>query len=179
MGGLVWELGLLADQVWIQIGSILMAITWFVMWNKPVYQFLNNNSYVFDKDKDAFSLNKLRDKRITGIMSGDLSEIHALQLIEKQHRTGGKHRTTYRSYELNAVVKYGLRFNIIDHGNENTILEDAKKLSDFLGGVPIWSGFLPGRIEKSTSLSGAEGIDHLQKETISIFTILLRLFSRN
>jgi hypothetical protein len=63
-----------------------------------------------------------------------LEEIHALQLVSE--RCTGKN-STYRSYELNLVLKSGERLNIFDHGNMRRAREDAEQLACFLG-RPVW-----------------------------------------
>jgi hypothetical protein len=63
-----------------------------------------------------------------------LEEIHALQLISEYCR-GNK--SSYYSYELNLVLKNGKRINVIDHGNQNKLREDAATLSRFLQ-KPVW-----------------------------------------
>ncbi|NBC66559.1 MAG: hypothetical protein GVY07_13015 [Bacteroidetes bacterium] len=64
-----------------------------------------------------------------------LSQIHALQIIsESVSKSNSK---SYRSYELNLVLKDASRLNMIDHGKVIKVREDAEKLSAFLG-VPVW-----------------------------------------
>jgi len=63
-----------------------------------------------------------------------LSDIHALQLISEFIR-GDK--SSYHSYELNLVLKDGNRVNVVDHGNQVKLQEDARTLADFLG-KPVW-----------------------------------------
>ena len=63
-----------------------------------------------------------------------LETIHALQLISEwvSSDDGG-----YHSFELNLILKDGGRLNVVDHGGQDRIREDAKVLSDFLN-VPVW-----------------------------------------
>jgi hypothetical protein len=63
-----------------------------------------------------------------------LSSIHAIQVLRERVRSEKK---SYYSYEINLVKKDGSRLNVIDHGKKAVILEDAKKLSEFLG-KPVW-----------------------------------------
>jgi hypothetical protein len=63
-----------------------------------------------------------------------LSSIHAIQVIRERVRSDKK---SYYSYEINLVKKNGDRLNVIDHAKRDVILEDAKKLSEFLG-KPVW-----------------------------------------
>ncbi|MBN2011236.1 hypothetical protein JW960_17970 [candidate division KSB1 bacterium] len=64
----------------------------------------------------------------------ELHNIHALQIISEYVRSD---KSSYYSYELNLVLKDASRINVIDHGNRNKLLEDAEKLSAFLG-KKIW-----------------------------------------
>jgi hypothetical protein len=63
-----------------------------------------------------------------------LGDIHAIQLIREYIRSD---KSSYYSYELNLVLKDGTRLNVIDHGNSNSIRQDAKILSEFIG-KPVW-----------------------------------------
>ncbi len=63
-----------------------------------------------------------------------LEEIHALQLVSENCRNDDH---SYRSYELNLVLKDGKRINVVDHGNESKLREDAKTLSRFIE-KPVW-----------------------------------------
>lgn len=64
-----------------------------------------------------------------------LDNIHAIQLISE--RCKGENGF-YLSYELNLVLEDASRMNVIDHGNKTSIIQDANKLSFFLG-VPVWN----------------------------------------
>lgn len=64
----------------------------------------------------------------------EFKEIHALQLIS-EYCTGNK--SSYYSYELNLILKDGRRINVVDHGNQNKLREEAKTLSAFMG-KPVW-----------------------------------------
>ena len=77
------------------------------------------------------------DKKLTGTRdieplpdSCQLSQIAALQIIEEDCSGDDSH---YSSYELNLVLKDGRRLNVIDHGNEDAVRDDAKTIADFLG----------------------------------------------
>ena len=65
------------------------------------------------------------------------STIHALQIIREYVKSD---KSSYYSYELNLVLKDGRRLNVIDHGNKNEILNDARELGEFLD-IPVWIGF--------------------------------------
>lgn len=63
-----------------------------------------------------------------------LDKIHALQLISEHIRN---EKSSYYSYELNLVLEDGKRINVIDHGNENKVREDAHTLAGWLL-KPVW-----------------------------------------
>lgn len=69
-----------------------------------------------------------------------LDEVHAIQLLHefvKTHSqgTGTRYRDTY---EMNIVIGDGSRVNVVRHGDKESLLKDAEKLSMFLG-KPIWN----------------------------------------
>jgi len=66
--------------------------------------------------------------------SGSVKDIHALQLIAEHIKSDN---SSYKSYELNLVLKDGRRVNVMDHGRREKIYEEAQTLSDLLN-VPIW-----------------------------------------
>lgn len=63
-----------------------------------------------------------------------LDTIGALQIVQEYVRTKN---SSFTSYELNFVFEDGTRYNVIDHAKYETIQEDAKTISEFLG-VPFW-----------------------------------------
>lgn len=65
----------------------------------------------------------------------DFQDIHAIQLLAE--RVSSKNGS-YRSYEINLVLKDATRINVIDHGNRSSIVKDADILANFLN-VPLWS----------------------------------------
>jgi len=74
-----------------------------------------------------------------------LEQIHAVQLISEYVRetrrrgrgwSPGK-TSSYRSYEINLVLKDGSRINVVDHANLPRIQQDAQQLGEFLD-VPVW-----------------------------------------
>lgn len=67
-----------------------------------------------------------------------IEDIHALQLIAERVR-GDKR--SYTSYELNLVLNDGNRINVVDHGDNNKLREDARTLSRFLD-KPVWDATL-------------------------------------
>lgn len=64
-----------------------------------------------------------------------LSQIHALQIISES--VSKSNNKSYRSYELNLILKDASRLNVIDHGKVTKVRGDADKLSAFLG-IPVW-----------------------------------------
>ena len=63
-----------------------------------------------------------------------LSDVKAIQIIRERIR--GKN-TTYSSYEINLVLRDASRINVIDHGKQQSVIEDAQTLATTLG-VPLW-----------------------------------------
>ena len=68
------------------------------------------------------------------------NEIYAVQLISENVYSEDKsgYRRVYRftSYELNLVLKNQERINIVDHGDKEVILFDARTISNVIG-IPI------------------------------------------
>jgi hypothetical protein len=62
------------------------------------------------------------------------SEIHAIQILSERVRSKNG---SYRSYELNLVMKDGSRCNVIDHGGYAQIALDAEVLAQLMS-VPVW-----------------------------------------
>ncbi|MFP4846851.1 hypothetical protein [Winogradskyella sp. PE311] len=63
-----------------------------------------------------------------------LKSIVALQIIGESISSKNG---SYGSFELNLVLKDGLRTNVIDHGSLKSIISDAYVISEFLN-IPIW-----------------------------------------
>lgn len=93
---------------------------------------------IFDKTKGMYWKDWKAPKRYLAKVDEDdssrISNIYSLQIIPELVRSDNK---SYVSYELNLVLKDGSRMNVVDHGDPLQLLEDAQKLSDFLG-VPVW-----------------------------------------
>ena len=64
----------------------------------------------------------------------ELEKIHALQLISRQSLL---RFFCYHYFELNLVLEDGKRINVVDHGNQIRLREDAGTLSAFLD-KPVW-----------------------------------------
>lgn len=93
---------------------------------------------VFDKHKGVFWKNRKSPSKLTNKRflerSTELNNIHAIQLIaECVEDSDGD----YSSYEMNLVMKNGDRINVVDHGDDKQLKEDANKLSLFLR-KPVW-----------------------------------------
>lgn len=71
-----------------------------------------------------------------------LTDIAALQIVA-EHISGSSSSSgrsqSYRSYEINLILRNAGRLNVIDHGNRKKLMEDAEKLASYLG-VPVWDG---------------------------------------
>jgi hypothetical protein len=65
-----------------------------------------------------------------------LANIGALQIIEERLSAKGG---SFRSYELNLVLRDARRVNVLDHGDYAALRRDADTLSAFLG-CPAWDG---------------------------------------
>lgn len=63
-----------------------------------------------------------------------LERITALQIIAE--RIASEDSTDYDSYELNLVLEDGSRLNVMDHGDWQSLADDARQLAEFLA-VPI------------------------------------------
>lgn len=68
------------------------------------------------------------------INSVSLSDIYSLQIIPEYIRSN---KSSFYSYELIIVLKNQKRVLVIDHGNLNSLRDDADKIGKFLN-VPIW-----------------------------------------
>ena len=104
-----------------------------------IFLFFQTNKSSFDKSSGVF-----QTTRPTITSQGNLEltpqrarleQIHALQLIGEL--VSINKRSTFRSYELNLILKTGERINIADHGNLVAIRKDANILSEFLE-TPVW-----------------------------------------
>lgn len=93
---------------------------------------------VFDKRRGAYWRGRVAPHELSNRHghkeTTTLDEIHALQLISE--RCTSKDSSFY-SYELNLVLDDATRITVVDHGNKDSLKEDAEALRAFLG-VPIW-----------------------------------------
>jgi hypothetical protein len=93
---------------------------------------------VFDKTTGHFWKGRKRIDQMYGRAGfthvATLEEIYAIQLISEHC---GDSDGSYDSYELNLVLKNGKRINVIDHGDQKNLREDANTLAAFLE-KPVW-----------------------------------------
>lgn len=73
-------------------------------------------------------------KRVNSKNQVLLKSIVAIQIIGEIVQ-GDK--GSYQSFELNLILDDSSRRNVVDHGNLNSIIDDAEVLSKFLN-IPIW-----------------------------------------
>jgi hypothetical protein len=52
--------------------------------------------------------------------------VHALQIIQERVRSKN---SSYRSYELNLVLKDGSRAGVVDHGSYEILKQDAEQIA--------------------------------------------------
>lgn len=79
---------------------------------------------------DESSYGKFQKPRLVGLVENDPSEWN----LPERSKIPIK---TLRSYELNIVLRSGIRVNIIDHNDAAVIREEASTLATFLT-VPVW-----------------------------------------
>lgn len=79
---------------------------------------------------DESSYGKFRKQRLVGLVENDPSERN----LPVRSRMPTK---DIQTYELNIVLKSGIRVNIIDHSDAAVIREEASTLATFLT-VPVW-----------------------------------------
>lgn len=125
-----------ADTGPIVIIPVLMGLT-FLGVAAGLYHY-GTAPIVFDKYRDCFWKGRKAPNEVLDIHAlknaCKLEDIYALQLIAEYVR-GNK--SSYYSYEMNLVLKDGNRLNVVDHGNQTKLREDAQALATFLK-VPIW-----------------------------------------
>jgi hypothetical protein len=76
-------------------------------------------------------------KNVLGESHIPLSDIYSLQIISEYVKKQSQDDHSYYSYELNIVTKDGLRLNVIDHGNLESLRADAQEIATLLN-VPLW-----------------------------------------
>ncbi len=118
-------------------GPIILGF--FSIFVSGAYLWFQQNKAVFDQQNQIFFKTR-RGLNAEGNLeskpqSAAFDQIHALQLIPECVRI--KNRSTFRSYELNLVLKDKQRINILDHGDLASIRKDAATLAGFIG-IPVW-----------------------------------------
>ena len=99
-----------------------------------------NQKTVFDLTKGEYRKRSYIGKTGTHV---NLSEIHAIQLLAGKVNSGtrsartGRRRRSYRTYELNLVLKNSERVHVVSSGLLDPLREDASFLSTKLK-VPVW-----------------------------------------
>lgn len=123
-----------SGELVIQILSLLPPLA-FMIFGAIVYV-KTNKSIVFDKTHGYYwkrkgepNFNSMDDKGLV-----KLSEIVSLQII--QELVSGS-KKSYMSYEINLILKDNSRLNVIDHGDKDSLIQDAQQLADFLE-KPLW-----------------------------------------
>jgi hypothetical protein len=101
------------------------------LWGSVPYVFDKQSGYCWKGRKNARQVINKGDSNALTI----LNEIHAIQLVS-DYFDGSS--TPYYTYQLNLVLKDANRRNVINHGKQNAVEQDAEKLAQFLD-VPIWS----------------------------------------
>lgn len=125
-----------ADMGPVMIAPVLMGLT-FLAVGAGLYYY-GTAPIVFDKFRGCFWKGRKAPNEVLDISTlknaCKLEDIRALQLISEYVR-GNK--SAYYSYEMNLVLKDGKRLNVVDHGNQAKLREDAQTLATFLN-VPVW-----------------------------------------
>ena len=95
---------------------------------KAEIDLLNKKFYPKGKRKFLSTINPQEELEIP------LERFKFLRILTKtgRHSKGG----TYHCYELNLVIDDDHRYNLLNHGNEKKLLQDAQKLSEILN-IPI------------------------------------------
>lgn len=117
----------------ILVGLLLLIIAG-ILW------YLYTSPIVFDKSEGSFWKGRItpqeKAKNGTSGIHTQLKEIHAIQLISET--CWRNEDRSYRSHELNLILKDGSRINVVDHSVKEKISECARRLSLFLE-IPVWS----------------------------------------
>ncbi|NER14740.1 hypothetical protein GWK08_14885 [Leptobacterium flavescens] len=100
--------------------------------------FSSSPSGKVDRKKRIFSLGRTRIP---------LADVYAVQVLS-EFVQGSSSSGSFYSYEINLVMRNGERLNIMDHGAESYIIEDAHSLGRFLK-VPVWNRLYACRIISS------------------------------
>jgi hypothetical protein len=123
--------------IWM-ISSIVIGFICFAAGG--LFRYWYSTPSVFDREAGLYWKNRNILQEITTKnalkISAHLADIHAIQLISKSvHDSGDKQ--SYRSHEINLVLKDSSRINVVDHSKMKIIYENAVRLSRFLE-IPVW-----------------------------------------
>ena len=77
----------------------------------------------FDRKTGVFNNHKDRDVKLKNIISLQINN----KVIQR------KHALNYACYELNLLTEHGRRINILNHNDQQQLLQDAELLGSFLG----------------------------------------------
>lgn len=134
------ETGYFAERFTEDGGLIPMTIFGLVFFLVGTIPFFRNKYLVFDKamgycwEGNKSPRNVIRAEETSKLIK--LNRIRALQIIKERISSS---KSSYYSYELNLILDDGSRVNVMDHGSQSSIREDANKLSEYLD-VPVFDG---------------------------------------
>ncbi|HOH30468.1 MAG TPA: hypothetical protein PLC40_12395 [Candidatus Hydrogenedentes bacterium] len=115
----------------IVMGTVIVIVGYMLYYRHSAPIVCDRYSGYFWKGRKApnevLNINAIKD-------ACKLEDIHALQLISEYCQDS---KSSYYSYELNLVLNTGNRINVVDHGNQEKLRQDAQVLSVFLQ-VPVW-----------------------------------------
>ena len=89
---------------------------------------------VFDRADGVTWSGKEKPAGDAGKPPQSLQPVRAVQVLS--HRTGGGRQESVVSFEINLALEGRSRHHVLDHGNHEHMLSDARKLAEFLG-VPV------------------------------------------
>ncbi len=98
---------------------------------------------VFSKRKGYFWKGRVEEnqriERADVKVKCKLVEIEAVQVIAEWVRSSNSNggSSSYRSYEINLILKDASRLNVVDYGHYRGVVESAQRLSTYLN-VPLW-----------------------------------------
>jgi hypothetical protein len=121
---------------WGLLTPIIAGLVFFLIGGAMLYMF--TRPVVLDARLGYFWRNAKEPEGFTVSIDDEkyvpISRICAIQII-REHCHGNK--SSYYSYEINLVLDDGHRVNVIDHGNQKAIRQDADTLAQLLE-VPVW-----------------------------------------
>lgn len=96
-----------------------------------------NNHFVFDLEHNVYFAGKIRwGREAVKSFSGKISDITALQILEKKGTNRSKNNYLSKGFELNIILAGGDRKNVMSFGDPVEIIISANRLGRFIG-VPI------------------------------------------